>query len=112
MSISQTKEKITSAIQNMRQSRKGIYALDLLVEGTIGLMVLALVVVVTIIIVGQMQTNTTLAPVNGTAYNALGQTNTAIATIPTWFTVFITVVVAVGLITLVLVLRQINRGKE
>lgn len=112
MGLLETKQAILNKMSQFRAARKGIYALDLLVEGTIGLMVLALVVVVTIIIVGQMQTNTTLAPVNGTAYNALGQTNTAIATIPTWFTVFITVVVAVGLITLVLVLRTINRGKE
>ena len=112
MSSQTIRQKILGKMNEMRQARKGIYALDLLVEGTIGLMVLALVVVVTIIIVGQMQTNTTLAPVNGTAYNALAQTNTAIATIPTWFTVFITVVVAVGLITLVLVLRTINKGSE
>jgi len=112
MSFSQTKAKLMNKLSEYRNARKGIYALDLLVEGTIGLMVLALVVVVTIIIVGQMQTNTTLAPENGTAYNALAQTNTAIATIPTWFTVFITVVVAVGLITLVLVLRTINKGSE
>lgn len=95
---------------NMQRNKKGIYAIDLLVAGAVGLMVLALIVVVVLIILGQMQSNTTLAPVNGTAYNALGTTSTAVATIPTWFTVIITVVVAVGLITLVLVIRQISSG--
>lgn len=102
---------LSSKIENMKMNRKGIYAVDLLTEAAIGIMVLALIVVVVLIILGQMQGNTTLAPVNGTAYNALGSTSTAIATIPTWFTIFITVVVAVGLIALVLVFRQLRAGR-
>lgn len=106
--VSKAMEKISS----LKMNKKGIYAVDLLTEAAIGIMVLALFVVVVLIILGQMQSNPTLAPTNGTAYNALGSTSTAIATIPTWFTIFITVVVAVGLIALVLVFRQLRAGRN
>ena len=102
--------KFLETLKSMQKNKTGIYAIDLLIAGAVGLMVLALTVVVVLIILGQMQSNTTLAPANGTAYNAIGQTSAAVSAIPTWFTIIITVVVAVGLITLVLVIRSISGG--
>jgi hypothetical protein len=110
MSLIEKKDALLSKIKDMQANRKGIYAIDLLLAGAVGLMVLALVVVVVLIILGQMSSNTTLAPVNSSAANSINLTSTAVATIPTWFTIIITVVVAVGLITLVLVIRNITGG--
>lgn len=110
MDFNKTLNKIGSKMSNMSKNKKGIYAIDLLIAGAVGLMVLALIVVVVLIILGQMQSNTTLAPVNGSAYNAITLTSDAVATIPTWFTVLITVITAVGLIALVLVLRRLSQG--
>ena len=131
------REQTLNPIQTLKKiqaNKTGIAAIDMLIAGAVGLMVLALTVVVVLIILGQITGNTNGALTNyqqvancglnstggtgGTiaytacnaAYNATVTTSQAVATVPTWFTIIITVVVAVGLITLVLVIRSISGG--
>lgn len=99
-------EKIRNKIESLKMNRKGIYAIDLLVSAVLGIMVLVLVVVLILIILGNMQSNTTLAPVNSAAYNSLGTASTAVSQVPQWFSIIIIVVIAVGLVALVLFLKQ------
>ena len=94
----------------MSNKRGNLPSIDFLQTGVLGLLVLGLIVVAVQIILGQMASNTTLAPTNSYAANAISSTQSAVGTIPTWFTVLITVIVAVAIILVVLLLRQINKG--
>jgi hypothetical protein len=95
-------------------SKRGeLPSISLLTAGVLGLLVLAIIVVVVQIILGQMATNTSLAPANSYAANAISSSQSAIGTIPTWFTILITVIVAVAIVLVVLVLKQLQgRGGD
>jgi beta-lactamase regulating signal transducer with metallopeptidase domain len=88
-----------------RMGKKGFVSFDALTNGVLGLVVLAMVVVVALLIFGQFSSNTTLAPVNSYAYNALATSQSAIATVPNFYSILIIVVIAIAVLAAVLYLR-------
>lgn len=94
-----------------KKNKKGNFSIDMLQNAVLSLLVLGLIVVVVQVILGQMADNTTLAPTNSFAANTIAQTQESVATVPTWFTIILTVIIAVALILLVLVFRKVNQGK-
>lgn len=82
-------------------AKRGFAAMDFLQAGVIGLLTLGLVVVIVLAITTNLQSNTTLFPTNSAGYNAAVATTNAIATVPTWFTLLIVVVVGAALLFLI-----------
>jgi uncharacterized membrane protein len=88
-------------MNKMLKSKKGFAAMEFLQSGVIGLLVLGLVVVITLAITTNLQNNTTLFPTNSAGSNAAIATTNAIATVPTWFTLLIVVVIGAALLFLI-----------
>lgn len=105
------KQELRQNLASLRTAKRGeIPAIAFITAGLFGVLLLGLVVVVFQIILGQFGANTTLAPANSFAANAITSTQTSVATVPTWFTVIITVIVAVALILIVMLIRYAGQA--